>query len=297
MKARVIIGISDNVRFAITDTTDIAKQSIENSIYEDAFNLSAIALINIATVMSSDLKQKNSKLTISLKADGLLGNAKVKVKNNGDIISNVLIDNDKLEKVRSTKSLDEFRKLFSIGQGKILLEKDMGMKTPYYTEIELDENNTLELEKVFQQYYDKSEQVKTLIQTGVKFDNNDKLIKSGAIFVQALPNADENKVKQIFDKFKIIYNISELLYHNLSLEKIAELIFEDIEKEKTYIEEWKILEQRTLLYRCDCSPEYFSSLIKMVYKQEEIDEIIEKEKYIETVCGFCNMAYRFDEVK
>lgn len=296
MKSKILIGTSENVRFAIVDTTNIVKKAIENSIYDEMLSISEIALLNIASVMSSNLKGDNTKFNIVLKADGLLGNAKVRVKSDGEIISNLDIDSQKLDELNNSKTFEEFNKRYKIGKGKILFQQDLGLKNPYYTELTINEEDTLE--EIFQKYYDNSEQVKSIIKTGVKFNKDNKIQNSGAIILQALPNADLEKFDLLSKKINMIYGIQELLAHNFSLEDVVRLIFEDVRDDKSnLIEEYKILEIRDLTFECDCSDSYFKQLLKSTCTKDEIQDMIAKNGYIETVCGFCKAVYIFKEVE
>lgn len=295
MESRIIIGTSENVRFALADTTNLAKKAVEHSIYDETLSTSEIALLNIASVISSSIKGKNNKFYIVLKADGLLGKVKLKVKSNGEIISSTSIDKEQLEKLNDCKTIEEFKEIYKIGKGSLLFEADLGLKTPYLTEIVVDENDTIE--EVFQKYYKNSEQLNTVIKTGLKLDENNKIVKSGAIFLQALPNSDLEKYEMLVKKINMIYGIQELLAHDFSLENIVKLIFEDIDNDNKNIEDYKILEERNLIFKCDCSYETFKELLSTVYKKEEIIDIIKKENFIETVCGFCNAVYRYEEWK
>lgn len=72
----------------------------------------------------------------------------------------------------------------------------MGLKTPYYTEIDITQDKTIE--DAISEYYAKSEQLDTIIKTGIKYGDSNDILKSGAIFIQKLPNASD----EIFWKWK-----------------------------------------------------------------------------------------------
>ena len=65
--------------------------------------------------------------------------------------------------------------MYKIGKGQLIIETDLGLKKPYYTTI--DVNDDKDIEQAIQEYYLKSEQVDTLIKTGVKYDENSDLIR------------------------------------------------------------------------------------------------------------------------
>lgn len=287
MKSNILIGISKNVRFAIADTTEISKEAVENSEYDGILCTSELALLNIISILSSNIKSKEGKISLVLKADGLLGKAHARARIDGRVISSNEVDADKIEKLNECKDLDEFKKIYRIGKGVLRFETDLGLKSPYYTEIDIDD--TKNIEDALSEYYIKSEQLKTIIKTGIKYTEGNSILKTGAIFIQALPDCSDEVFDKYVKRIKEIYGIQELLAHDFSLEKVLKLICE-------YIEEYKVLEERELSFKCDCSREYCLDVLKRVYTKKEIQDIIQKDGYIETVCNFCNAAYRFKEV-
>lgn len=296
MNSKILIGISDNVRFAIADTTEISKKAVDNSEYKNVmFCTSQIALLNIVSLLSSGIKGKNGKISLILKADGLLGNAHARARIDGRVIASNTISEEKIKELNECKTLNDFKKIYTIGKGKLTFEIDLGLKTPYYTEIDLTEDDTIE--DAVQRYFKTSEQVDSIIKTGIKYSKNNEILNSGAIFIQSLPGSDKKVFDKLKNKIEMLHGIQELLYHGFSLEKIAKLIFEDVSDDKgNLIEEYKLLETRNLEFKCDCSREYCLDILKKVCTPEEIQSIIAEKGYIETVCGFCKAAYRFKEV-
>lgn len=288
MKSRILIGTSANVRYAIADTTNLSIEAINVNKNSKILCTSELALLNIAALLSGNIKSENGKITLLLKADGILGKAKARARKDGRIIATNEIETDKLKELNACTEFSDFAKMYKIGKGQLIIETDLGLKKPYYTTI--DVNDDKDIEQAIQEYYLKSEQVDTIIKTGVKYDENSDLIRSGAIFIQALPECK----KEIFEKFKKklkeIYGIQDLLAHDMSLEDIAKLLFDNIEA-------YKNLEIRDLDFKCDCSYNYCLNLLKRIYTLDEIRDIIKKDGYVETVCGFCNAAYRIDNIE
>lgn len=288
MKSRILIGTSANVRYAIADTTNLSIEAINVNKNSKILCTSELALLNIAALLSGNIKSEKGKITLLLKADGILGKAKARARKDGRIIATNEIETDKLKELNACTEFSDFAKMYKIGKGQLIIETDLGLKKPYYTTI--DVNDDKDIEQAIQEYYLKSEQVDTIIKTGVKYDENSDLIRSGAIFIQALPECK----KEIFEKFKKklkeIYGIQDLLAHDMSLEDIAKLLFDNIEA-------YKNLEIRDLVFKCDCSYNYCLNLLKRIYTLDEIRDIIKKDGYVETVCGFCNAAYRIDNIE
>lgn len=297
MNSKILIGISQNVRFAIADTTYISKLAVDNSEYGNVmFCTSEIALLNIVSLLSSNIKSDSGKISLVLKCDGLLGDTHARARYDGRVIATNTIKESFVEKLNKCETVEEFKNVYKIGDGKLTFETDLGLKTPYYTEIEISQDKSIE--EAISEYYIKSEQLDTIIKTGIKYGDSNDILKSGAIFIQKLPNASDEVFLMLKKKIEMIHGIQELLYHNFSLEKIAKLIFEDTRDDKgNLIEDYKILDKRDLTFKCDCSKEYCMDILKRVCTKEEIDTIIQENGYIETVCGFCKASYRFKEVE
>lgn len=292
MNSNLLIGISENVRFAIVDTSDIVKKSCEFTDVNLQYRTREIMLTNIAALMSMSIKDKSS-ISLVLKCDKVLGRAKVRVNGLGHIVSNSNFDAQKLNDLLNEKDLNEYRKKLSHGSGNLLIEIDYLMKQPYYTEIEVLENE--DLDEVMHKFFNKSMQSETILKTDFLFDKDLNFEKSAGIFIQMLPSSDKNVFEKLKRKLKMIYDPSFLLSKGMDLEAIAKLIFEDEENPEKLIEDYKILEKRQLIFKCSCSREKMKALIEKVCKKEELDEIFEKEKYVESVCGFCNGAYRYEK--
>lgn len=228
-----------------------------------------------------------------LKTGGLFDSIKARIDGKGRVISNTVILKDKMQKLLKVKTEKDFLKLYKLGEGVLKIEVDLGLKTPYYSELRLEDNENLD--DVIKRYYKDSNQINTLTNTSI--ENSTKRV--GSYLIQCLPNYSEENFELIKNKLNQIYSIGELLHQGFSLEKIAALIFEDIREDKLgqNIEDFKILEIRDLIYECDCSREKYNDIIKNVYSKEEIDDIIKKEGKVEAVCGFCDSYYLYKEIK
>jgi Disulfide bond chaperones of the HSP33 family len=78
--------------------------------------------------------------------------------------------------------------------------------------------------------------------------------------------------------------------------RIAKLIYEDINSENhdDLIEKYKILEENTVNYKCDCNKDkFYKGLITL--GKDEINHILEHDHQIEAECHFCKTKYVFIE--
>ena len=101
----------------------------------------------------------------------------------------------------------------------------------------------------------------------------------------------------IENKINSIRSITDLLKGGFDVRRIAQLLYEDIssDEEGLLIEDYEILNESEIEYKCDCNKEKFLSGLRTL-KQEEINEILkENDGYLEVECHFCMKKYKYTE--
>ncbi len=276
---RLIRGTSKNARFFIADTTDIIQKASDSHKY-DRYSMEIFGkFCTLAVLMGSTLKG-NDKLTIRTDTEGYIKNIIVNSDSNGNI-KGYLVNN--------TENFD------CLGKGSMRIIKDMGLKEPYSAVSNIDYTtmaNDISL------YFYQSEQVPTVIAFANEFtddstDNNCKILCAGAYMVQLLPDAEEDFIVKLEKKIEAIRGMGELMKGGMSLERIVQLIYDDMETEDdSLVEEYQILEEKEIRYLCDCNKErFFKGLLTLGKK--ELKEIFETKEEIEVKCQFCNKEYKF----
>lgn len=161
--------------------------------------------------------------------------------------------------------------------------KDIGLKEPYIGMVPLV---TGEIAEDFANYFATSEQTATAVALGVLV-NNKGVKASGGYIVTPMPDATEDDLFIIENRIKEAKPISQMLDENMTLKEIAIDITGD--------ENVKIVEDEIKpIYECDCSKEKIEKGLISLGK-EELQEIINTEGNIETVCHFCNKKYNFSK--
>lgn len=301
MESKVLIGMTKNVRFAIADTTKIGKKALDKYQTEAFICKTEFELITIASLLSGNVKGDNTKYSIVVKGDKLLGNSKVRNGANGRIMSSSRFNAKQLTEFLDaikTENVDKFHSLYTSGKGVVYFESDYGLKFPYVTEIALEEDDTMT--DVITDFYEKSDQIPTIISTSVlESDDNRELLFMGGILIQLLPGGDKKILEKLRKKIDMMHNVATLLNHEFSLEKIAELLFENVDKKtkSKNIEDYKILEIKDLEYVCDCSREKFQDLLMRISTKDEILTMLKEDGKIEAVCSFCERPYIFLDSK
>jgi len=103
------------------------------------------------------------------------------------------------------------------------------------------------------------------------------------------PDVTDEIVTILEENIKKVPSISKILAENKNLDEIAEIITGDTKIKK-------IEENDTLKYKCNCSFSKFEKGLISLGKKE-LQQIINEEESIETICHFCNNRYQFDKQK
>lgn len=235
-------------------------------------------LLTVTSLMATDLKNKEDKLTIQIKA-------------NGPIESMVTVANSYNEIKGYAKNtvvdipLNEDGKLDVGGavgfDGFINVIKDIGLKEPYVGMVPLVSG---EIGDDFANYFVKSEGQDAAVAVGVLVDKNG--VKSaGGYIIKPMPDATNEDISNLEQNIFKAGAISKMLDEKLSLEEIAKKITGD--------EDIKLIEDDiNPKYQCNCNRNRFErGLISL--GREELKKLIKTQDKIETTCQFCNKKYEF----
>lgn len=300
-KSELIRGTSKCARFFVCDTTQVVKDA------QSKHGLDAIATVNFgklltaAAMMGKDLKVEDGVVSVEISGDGAYGkmvataNIKGHVKGYVGNSSNAkLIDKD------GNFVRDEKGRIKLIGDGIMQVRKDIGLKMPFSGMVALENQDIAD---IVASYFLQSEQIKSVVALGVKLNEDGTVNRAGGYLIQLLPGAEDDFIDKLEDKLRKIRSITELLNGGFSLERIVELLYEDISAfeentdvdgnhKKKYIENFEILEKSEIEYKCNCSKETFLKGLITLGK-EQIDEILEEQGKIEVECHFCGKKYQF----
>lgn len=302
-KSELIRGTSKCARFFVCDTTQVVKDA------QSKHGLDAIATVNFgklltaAAMMGKDLKVEDGVVSVEISGDGAYGkmvataNMKGHVKGYVGNSSNAkLIDKD------GNFVRDEKGRIKLIGDGIMQVRKDIGLKMPFSGMVALENQDIAD---IVASYFLQSEQIKSVVALGVKLNEDGSVNRAGGYLIQLLPGAEDDFIDKLEDKLRKIRSITELLNGGFSLERIVELLYEDISAfeetedvdgnyKKKYIENFEILEKSEIEYKCNCSRETFLKGLITLGK-EQIDEIFKEQGKIEVECHFCGKKHQFEK--
>ena len=264
-----------DISVAVLETTDIVNAGIEihglSPVGAAAFGRTVTA----ATFMASGLKNKQDKLYVTVKGDGVGG--KITVCGNGDLFMRGSVENGGAElPLKSNGKLDVGG--FVGKNGRITVVKSMGLKEPYSGSSALVSG---EIAEDFTAYYVYSEQQPTAMALGVLIGKDRKCAAAGGVIVQAMPGARESSLIAAEEIINSLTDVSAKIKEK-GAEALAKELFSDGEFAASYP-----------IYKCLCDKEYVKGILVSLGK-DELNDIIAKEKEIKVNCEFCGKSYVFD---
>lgn len=290
-----LIGIdkSKSYRVYLAITTKLVEEA--RSIH-DTTPLATAGLGRVLTgagLMGLQLKGEKEKLTLHFKGDGpaiqilatALGDGKVKGYIANPDVALPLTEAGKLDVGGS------------LGIGELTVIKDMGLKEPYVGKIAFV---TGEIADDLTAYFYISEQQNSSVALGVKVGRDGKVLASGGMIIQMLPDFQPEAVDALENLLDGLKPLSTLIEEVMlkSAGRMEEELLEDLlahifEKMPAEYQVEKIGDKE-INWWCDCSRERLEQVLMTIGK-EDLKTIIEEDGQAEMVCQFCTKKYHFEK--
>ena len=240
-------------------------------------------LLSGASMMGLMMKGDRDVLTIIMKGDGPVNGLTVTANSKGMVKGYPGNPNVDME-------LNYLGKLDvggAIGYGTMTVIKDLGLKEPYSSTINL---TTSEVAEDLTYYFASSEQTPSAVALGVLVDTDTSIKQAGGFIVQLMPDATEETISKLEKNISKIHSVTDMLEKGMTPKTILEKVLEGLDLE--------ILEKIPVGFECDCSKDKIVNALISVGK-EEMDSIINDGKEIDVACHFCCKHYKFsiDELK
>lgn len=271
------LAYEGRVNIVCANTTNLVEEARQ---IHDLSPVATAALgrtLTIASIMGANMKNKQDRLTIQIKGNGPLGGMVVVT----DSTSNVrgYVQNPSVDlPINKQGKLDVGQAVGKKGYLNII--KDMGLKEPYIGMTPLVSG---EIAEDFTNYFYTSEQTNTAVALGVLV-NKEGVKASGGYIVTPMPDATEDDLFILENRIQEALPISQMLDKNMSLLEIAKDITGDVNI--------KVLEEIVPSYECNCSKEKIEKSLIALGKKE-LQDIMDTQGEMETVCHFCNETYHF----
>ena len=277
-KINKFLAYNGRINVICCDTTTLVEETRKIHDLSPVVTAALGRLLTVTSLMATDLKNKEDKLTIQIKANGPIESMVTVANSNNEIkgyAKNTVVD----------IPLNEDGKLDVGGavgvDGFINVIKDIGLKEPYVGMVPLVSG---EIGDDFANYFVKSEGQDAAVAVGVLVDKNG--VKSaGGYIIKPMPDATNEDILKLEQNIFKAGSISKMLDEKLSLEEIAKKITGD--------EDIKLIEDDiNPKYQCNCNRNRFERGLISLGK-EELKKLIETQDKIETTCQFCNKKYEF----
>ncbi|MCK9609626.1 MAG: Hsp33 family molecular chaperone HslO [Candidatus Cloacimonas sp.] len=231
-------------------------------------------MISATAMLSWDLKEEESEITMRIDCEGDFQGAIVICTQNGFLRG--YTKNPHL--FYETKE-DNFNVGKSIGKGTLTISRDRKGTRSYFSSIELISG---EIAEDLAYYFQQSEQIPTVVNLGILIDKEAKVRSAGGFIIQQLPYADKKIADVIYENIAQTPNLSDLMDMGLSIPEIlSRFVFKELQ--------WQINEEKEIAYRCNCSYEQFSKALLLLGK----DELQSLKEGIKPVCLYCHKEYNF----
>ncbi len=171
----------------------------------------------------------------------------------------------------------------AVGNGKLTVVKDFGLKEPYVGQVELVSG---EIAEDFTYYLASSEQTPSIVSLGVGIDANG-VTCAGGFMVQLLPGADEETIEYLENRVSGGFpDVTFLLSEGMNPEKILDMFLGD--KDICFLQGSKVA------YKCNCSRERMERNLMAIGKKD-LTELSEDPNGIDLECHFCDQKYHFSQ--
>ncbi|TDT70589.1 molecular chaperone Hsp33 [Hypnocyclicus thermotrophus] len=284
---KLIRGISKNARFMVIDSTDVVQKSVKIHNSSPTATAALGRVLTAALMMGQEIKVSNGSVTLRIDSDGPAKQLIATADNKGNVKGYIANDKEVIKRKTNGK-LDVGG---YIGKGFLKVIKDIGGKEPY---IGVSPIQTGEIAEDIAYYYFTSEQIPSVVALGVFVDKDMSIKHAGGYIIQLLPGAEEGFITKLEEKIKAIKSVTELMNGGMDPERIAKLLYEDMNSENPndLVEEYKILDTIEVNYTCDCNKEKFFRGIVSLGK-DEIKKLLESQEDIEVECHFCKTKYSY----
>lgn len=232
--------------------------------------------LSIGSMMALQLKNDKDKLTLSVRGDGPLGEIVVTAGNNGKIKGYV----GQPDVMLPTKN-GKLDVAAAVGQGRLRVIKDTGLKEPYIGDVELQSG---EIAEDMAYYFAMSEQIPSAVGLGVLVSKENTIEASGGFLIQLLPFASEETIDKVEKAVADIKSVTDILKKENNPEALLKALCG---------EEYEVLEEKSPEFFCDCNRERLNKVMISLGK-EELEDIISEAKPVDVECSFCRKKYTFE---
>ena len=253
------------------DSTDMVREMARMHDLSQAVTAALGRVVTAAAIMGAMLKYEGDRLTLRINGGGPCGTLTAVADYRGNV--KCCAGNPKAD----AESVEEL-----VGHdGSLTVIKDMGLKEPYCGQIPLVSGN---IAQDITAYYSNSEQLPTVFNMGILFDECGGIKAAVGYMVQIVPPVSEKSLQVLEDNLAKMDKISDMLKQRFEPEHIALAALAGLGGE--------VLDSWDAQYFCDCSRERTKGILMSLGKSE-LKKLAEEQEITEVCCHFCNKKYKF----
>ncbi len=253
------------VSLTLADTTALVQEGARlHALSHVSTGLFGKAL-SAMTFMSACLKGERGEISLSLKGAGACG--EIAVSGNQQLRMRGYIDNTALAAGQECME-----------NATVTIIRDDGYSRPFVGACAFPKG--ADMDKGFEEYFRSSEQLPTRICTLVEVNEGGRCEFAGVIALQPLPFADEDTLEKVagVDLKGLLACVKEKGVFACAKEHFKE--------------EFSVWEERTAVYKCNCSREYLTRVLVSL-GEEGMRRIIQEDGAVKVHCHYCNTDYEF----
>ena len=270
----------NSMRFFFAFTDDIVKDLEKLQKSSVSANIEMGKILTMNALLYSDLKNDTDSIDLKLKTNGDCGLIISKLYNNSFITG--YLENKNLSKYDKIYEKGKISKDFIGDNGILVLIKDLGLKSPYIGQTSIISSN---ISENFTNYFSASNQTVTSVNLEVKKVLDDYI--SFGFMMELLPNYTEKDLSQ----FTIYSDMFKTELENYINSKSDDMSFYDYICSILKIFNIRIIEEKIIHYKCNCSDEKIDNMLLSLGKKE-LNDIVKEGKEIEIACNFCDKKYK-----
>jgi molecular chaperone Hsp33 len=230
-----------------------------------------------AGLMSADLKS-NDRISIKFDCSGPIKGLVVEANAFGEVRGFLKQVPIPLEKPMESFDLSPF-----FGAGFLSVTKYLeDAKQPFTGQVMLEYGN---IARDLANYYITSEQVPTAFNLSIKFDRDGRVTGAGGLFLQAMPQADDELTSGLEDRVSNLPSLGEVFTADNDPATVVNEAFKDYSPQ--------FLANHRIEFMCHCNHDKVRSLLTLL-PIDELKDIRDNGPFpLEMCCHYCNTAYHF----
>ena len=234
-------------------------------------------LMSGAVMMGSMLKSEEDMLTVQVNGDGPMGGLVVTADGKGNVKG--YAKNPQV--ILPANSIGKLDVGGAVGNGTLTVIKDMGLKDPYSSQIELVSG---EIGDDLTAYFVESEQTPSVVGLGVLMNRDNTVRQAGGFIIQLMPFTTDEVIDKLEEKMRNINSVTSMLDEGMGPEEILEFILGDMGLE--------ITDKSQVQFRCNCTRNRVERVLISMGRLQ-LEELVEENEDIELNCQFCASKYKF----